>query len=119
MKSQRGNHREEWRLVARLKSRKALRDYTEFHHLSVRSLAAKARKPDGTQLGHAVVGHLLSGKRSTCEYATARAIEEALGCPPGFLFDVTMSRVADSPRPKAVPVSAPGHLVSANRCGEP
>jgi hypothetical protein len=90
--------KEEWRLVATLKSRQALKDYVEFHNLSVRTLAAKAKKADGKPLGHAIVGHLIRGTRSTCNLQTARAIEEALGCPPGFLFEASMSRVADSPR---------------------
>ncbi len=76
----------------RLKSRRSLNEYVSFHKLSGRGLARKAG------LKPAIVGHLLSGRRSTCSLATARAIEEALGCPPGFLFEPTMSRVADSQR---------------------
>lgn len=98
MASTRGHRREEWRLVAKLKSRRALHEYMEFHNLSVRTLAAKAKRSDGRALGHAIVGHLVSGKRENCNMQTARAIEEALGCPPGFLFDTSMSRVADAPR---------------------
>lgn len=82
----------------RLKSRRALEEYVEFHNLSVRTLAAKAKRKDGTSLKPAIVGHLLSGRRSTCSLATARAIEEALGCPPGFLFEAQMSSVADEGR---------------------
>ena len=90
--------KDEWRLVMKLKSRRALQEYVDFHNLSVRGLAKKAKRSDGTPLKPAIVGHLLSGKRSTCALETARAIEEALGCPPGFLFDATMSRVADDGR---------------------
>lgn len=76
----------------RLKSRRALNEYLEFHKLSGRALAKRAG------LGPAIVGHLISGRRSTCNLATARAIEEALQCPPGFLFEPSVSRAADSGR---------------------
>lgn len=79
----------------RLKSRRALREYCEFHHLSGRQLALKAG------LKPAIVGHLLRGGasgRDTCNLKTARAIEEALGCPPGFLFEPSLSHVADNGR---------------------
>lgn len=74
----------------RLKSRRALIEYAEFHKLSGRALARKAG------LGPAIVGHLLSGRRTTCNLSTARAIEEALQCPPGFLFEPALAPVADT-----------------------
>lgn len=74
----------------RLKSRRALTEYCEFHNLSGRALAKRAG------LGPAIVGHLMAGRRSTCNLATARAIEEALQCPPGFLFEPSVSPVAGS-----------------------
>lgn len=76
----------------RLKSRRALTEYAEFHKLSGRALAKRAG------LSPAIVGHLMSGRRSTCNLSTARALEEALQCPPGFLFEPSVSRVADSAR---------------------
>lgn len=76
----------------RLKSRRALVEYADFHKLSGRALARKAG------LGPAIVGHLLSGRRNTCSLETARKLEEALGCPTGFLFEPTMSPVADNRR---------------------
>lgn len=88
-------NRDEWRLAVRLKSRRALLEFMDFQHLSGRGLARKAG------LSPAIVGHLArdpksSSSRRTCSYRTARAIEEALGCPPGFLFDAEMCPVADN-----------------------
>jgi len=68
------------RLWVKLTSRQVLRQYMEFRQETNRSLAEKAG------LGYAIVGHLRSGKRNTCSPRTARAIEEALACPPGLLF---------------------------------
>lgn len=76
----------------RLKSRRVLNEYVQFHKLSGRALAKRAG------LGPAIVGHLMSGRRTTCNLTTARALEEALQCPPGFLFEPTVSRAADSGR---------------------
>jgi hypothetical protein len=93
-----------WRLIVKLKSRRALREYAEFHKLSGRALARKAneiaQKKGGT-VGPAIVGHLMRGGsngRDTCNLVTARAIEEALGCPPGFLFEPSLSPVSDTTR---------------------
>jgi hypothetical protein len=92
-------HVDPWRLVVKLKSRRALLEFMEFHNLSARGLAKKAG------LKPAIVGHLVRdphrpSSRSTCSYKTARAIEAALECPPGFLFDTSLSPVADSkPQP--------------------
>lgn len=91
-----------WRLLVRLKSRRALLEFMEFHNLSGRALARKAG------LSHALVNHLVrdpkrfKNARNTCSYKTARAIEEALGCPEGFLFVTELSTVADhTPRTNA------------------
>lgn len=87
---------DQWRLTVRLKSLRALREFMEFQRLpSGYALAQKAGILPGT------VNHLLSGKRNTCSLRTARAIEEALQCPPGFLFDAKLSQVADNKRPAA------------------
>lgn len=64
----------------KLISTQVLRQYMEFRGETNASLAAKS----GLQRG--IVGHLRSGKRSTCKPATARAIEGALNAPPGSLF---------------------------------
>lgn len=93
-----------WRLIVRLKSRRALIEYADFHGLSGRALARKAdaiAKKKGGSVGPAIVGHLMRGGpsgRDTCSLVTARAIEEALQCPPGFLFEPSLSPVADSKR---------------------
>lgn len=85
----------EWRLVVKLKSRRALTEFMEYHGLRTGyALAKKADILPGT------AGHLVSGRRSTCSFRTARAIEEALGCPEGFLFVREMSQVADTSRPR-------------------
>ncbi|UIU47039.1 helix-turn-helix domain-containing protein [Microcystis phage MinS1] len=91
-RTKRATQPDPWRLIVRLKSKRALNDYAEFHKLSGRALARKAG------LGQAIVGHLMSGRRTTCSLATARALEEALGCPSGFLFEPTLSGVADTNR---------------------
>ena len=82
-----------WRLTVRIKSHKALLDYMEFHRIDTAyELARRANLKVG------VVGHIVSGRRNSCSLKTARAIEEALGCPPGFLFEARMSQVADHSR---------------------
>lgn len=76
-----------WRLNVKLRSRRLLQDYVKHLGLSGREVAKRAG------LGHAIVAHLLKGTRTTCTPSTARAIEEALGCPPGLLFESTVSAV--------------------------
>ena len=84
-----------WRLNVKLKSLRALRDYMDFHQIrSGYELARRAGLKPG------VVGHLISGRRNSCSLKTARAIEEALQCPPGFLFEASMSQVASDVRQK-------------------
>lgn len=99
-----------WRLIVRLKSRRALLEYAAFHKLSGRALARKAdeiakKKDKDASVGPAIVGHLMRGGpsgRDSCNLVTAQAIEEALGCPPGFLFEPSLSSVADSRRRRQV-----------------
>jgi transcriptional regulator with XRE-family HTH domain len=64
-----------------LRSREALIVYLEANGMSERQLARVAG------LGHATVNHLVTGRRTRCSLATARAIEGALGCAPGTLFE--------------------------------
>lgn len=72
----------------KLKSREMLRQYMDFKRMRVRDLAKAAG------VSRATIGHLHSGKRQgSCSPATARAIEEALGCPPGLLFEARSSKV--------------------------
>lgn len=79
------NHpiRAEWRLNVRLKDRQLLVQYIGPTGLNIsgRELARRAG------LKQAIVGHLAGGRRATCSKATAVAIERALGCPAGLLFD--------------------------------
>lgn len=80
--------RTEWRLDMKLKSPEMLHQYMEYKRMKVRDLA----KASG--VSRATVGHLHSYKRQgACSPATARAIEEALGCPPGLLFVAQSSTV--------------------------
>jgi transcriptional regulator with XRE-family HTH domain len=64
-----------------LRSREALIVYLEASGMSERQLARVAG------LGHATVNHLVTGRRTRCSVATARAIETALKCAPGTLFE--------------------------------
>lgn len=84
----------DWRLTVKLRSRRALLDYMDFHRLpTAYALAKKANILPGT------AGHLVSGRRTTCSIRTARAVEEALACPPGFLFVEQMSEIGhDKPQ---------------------
>jgi hypothetical protein len=85
---------DEWRLTVRLKSLRALREYLDFHNID--SGYALAKKAGLRSAG--VVNFLLSGERNTCSIKTAKAIEAALQCPPGFLFEVKMSQVGEDNR---------------------
>lgn len=78
----------EWRLDMRLKNRQMLLQYMEYKGVRVRELAQAAG------VSRATIGHLRSGARNTCKPATAKAVEEALGAPPGLLFDPIASRVS-------------------------
>ena len=66
-----------------LRSRDALIICLEATGMSERQLARVAG------LGHATVNHLVTGRRTRCSLATARAIETALGCAAGTLFEET------------------------------
>lgn len=79
--------RTEWRLDMKLKSSVVLREYMKFKRMKVRDLAKEAG------VSRATIGHLHSGARSTARPETARAIEEALACPPGLLFEARTSNV--------------------------
>jgi transcriptional regulator with XRE-family HTH domain len=79
-----------WRLHVKLKSRRLLADYVKHMGWTGRRLAREAG------LGHAIVAHLLNGTRNTCSPATAKAIEEALGCPRNLLFEPSVSSVSAS-----------------------
>ncbi|WP_191563416.1 helix-turn-helix domain-containing protein [Janibacter melonis] len=84
---------DDWRLTLKLKSHRALLEYMEFHRIGTAYELARRSK-----LKPGVVGHLVARRRNSCSLKTARAIEEALQCPPGFLFEARMSQVADTRR---------------------
>lgn len=94
--------RTEWRLYVQLKDAELLRRYIGKQGLDIsgRELARRAK------LGQAIVGHLLSGRRTTCNKRTAVAIEEALGCPSGLLFVESVSAVRADGRRVREQVSA-------------
>lgn len=89
--------RDRWRLTVKLKSRQALTQYMDYKELPTAYALARAAK-----LKTGVVGHIVAGRRNSCSLATAKAIEEALGCPPNFLFEPTMSEVVRDSRLKEV-----------------
>lgn len=78
----------ESRFDVRLISAQVLVNYMEFRDLTVRQLAAKVG------CSHSLIGFLRSGKRDTCQPATAKRIEKALNAPPGSLFIAKVSRVS-------------------------
>ncbi|MFL6162989.1 MAG: helix-turn-helix domain-containing protein [Jatrophihabitantaceae bacterium] len=63
-----------------LRSRAAFIECLEVTGVSERELARRAG------LGHATVNHLITGRRTSCSLATARAIERALEVVEGSLF---------------------------------
>jgi len=81
----------------RLKSQQVLWDYMEFN--GIKSAYELARKAG---LGVGIVGHLVAvrPRRETCSAKTAHAIEKALGCPPGFLFEAKVSPIDSKQRQK-------------------
>lgn len=84
---------DQWRLTVKLKSHRALKEFMDYKGFKTSyALAAAAGLKPG------VVGHLVAERRNSCSLKTAKAIEAALGCPSGFLFDLKMSQVADTPR---------------------
>lgn len=74
-----------------LRSRDALVLCLEATGMSERQLARMAG------LSHATVNHLVTGRRTGCTLATARAIEKALGVGGGTLFDSSFEADADRP----------------------
>jgi hypothetical protein len=79
--------RTEVRFDVKLISADALAGYMKFRGETVRSLAAKVGCDFRT------IGHLRSGKRTTCNRDIAPLIEKHLNAPPGSLFVPRVSRV--------------------------
>jgi transcriptional regulator with XRE-family HTH domain len=65
----------------RIRNRQVLGAYIGLLGLSEREFATMAG------LSHATVNHLLTGRRGSCSVGTAVAIETALRCPAGLLFE--------------------------------
>ena len=65
----------------RLRDRVVFAGYLGLLGVSERGFAVSAG------LSHSTVNHLVSGRRTTCSAATAAAIERALRCPPGLMFE--------------------------------
>lgn len=88
----------EGRLWVRLIDHRSLTRYMEFRGLTVRQLAQdvdrETRKHGHPTKSRAIIGHLRSGKRNTCQPWTAAAIETCLNTPPGSLFVPTVSHVS-------------------------
>lgn len=78
----------EGRFEVKLISSQALAQYMKHRGFTVRSLAELVGANRST------IGHLRSGKRSTCDPAIARRIERFLDAPAGSLFVPSVSRVA-------------------------
>lgn len=103
---------EEARFWVKLISGDALAQYMGFRDHTVRSLAAEvdsevrkmAKKHADVPAeisSRSIIGHLRSGKRTTCQWWTARAIEKCLNAPTGSLFVPQVSRVSRPQRTAA------------------
>lgn len=77
----------EGRFTVKLISRQAFAQYMSHRGMSVRDLADRAG------VSRSLIGHLRSGKRSTCKDESATKIERALDAPHGSLFVGQMSHV--------------------------
>lgn len=93
------------RLWVQIISTQAFAHYMEYRGETNRSLAAKAtevlrKRRSSATVGHAIVGHLRRGERTSCSHATATALEEALNAPPNSLFVVKVAN---------------GHMVASRR----
>lgn len=78
----------QWRLDMKLKSAQMLHEFMNYKDFNIRTLAKAAG------VSPATIGHMHSGARDTCKAATAKAIEKALGAPPGLLFEARASNVS-------------------------
>lgn len=82
---------DEYRLTARLISRRVLKQHMQYRKLNTGYALAKAAGFTTASR----VNNLLRD-RNTCSPATAQAIEEALDVPPGSIFELEKVRVADT-----------------------
>jgi len=88
----------EGRFELKLINAQALASYMETRGFTVRSLADAVGGPKY----RSTIGHLRSGKRSTCDKALAVRIERVLNAPKNSLFIPSISRVSREvgPAPK-------------------
>lgn len=88
----------EGRFEVRVISHLAFAQYMKHRGFTVRSLAAAL----GGDQYRSTIGHLRSGKRSTCDPDLARRIEKVLDAPRDSLFVPLVSRVSRevAPLPK-------------------
>ena len=96
----------EGKFWVKLIDQKTLVRYMDWRGFSVRSLAEavdrEVGKHDRREISsRAAIGHLRSGKRSTVQPWTARAIEKCLECPPGSMFVAEVSHVSRPARTAA------------------
>lgn len=96
----------EGKFWVKLIDEKTLVRYMQFRGFTVRSLAEavdrQVKKTEKKSISsRAAIGHLRSGKRSTVQPWTARAIEVCLECPPGSLFVAEVSHVSRPQRTAA------------------
>lgn len=84
--------RTDWRLDVRLKSKELLIGLMAVQDMSVRDLAKRC-DPGRPDRYRSAIGHLCSGKRSTCSPELAARIQEVIGNPKAVLFEPQVSRV--------------------------
>lgn len=93
------------RLWVKLISSEAFAQYMKFRGYTVRTLAdavdRENRKQGHTTSSRAIIGHLRSGKRDTCQPWTAISVEKCLEAPNGSLFVPRLSYVSRSRRTAA------------------
>ena len=84
-------HQQQGGLDVRLHSAQSLAAWMTFRDISVRDLALR------TGVSRSTIGHLRSGRRSTCSPALAKRIAKVLDVPVSALFAPRALRVARKP----------------------
>lgn len=77
-----------WRVDVLVRDHRLLAKMMDHHDLSVRQLADRVR------YNRSSIGHLRSGKRTTCPDDLAKRIAKALDCPTDLLFETRTSIVS-------------------------
>lgn len=86
----------DWRLDVKLISTDAFRSYVSHRRMTIAEVAFRAG------VSKALVGHLHSGKRTSCRDDNAQRIERALDAPEGSLFLRKVSTVTRDIKPRRV-----------------